>query len=110
MTAEYGALTWPPGVSLATFSPTAEYRFQVGVGRNHVDTQWVCAWSKDWLDTRTTDPTRAAADLKTLDGVQSLTLWKNMDAPGRSHMLDIFAKAQLGDADPMIAFRSELSC
>lgn len=108
--AEVKALTWPAGAPMPTFEARPDDRFDPGFGAQQADSAWVCSWAQDYLESRTTDAPRAAADLKTLDGVQGLTLWSYMDPSGRTYLLDAISHAKFGDSAPMAALRTALSC
>jgi hypothetical protein len=108
--AEYNSLAWPSGAPNLSFAPAQSFRYQAGLGTSHTDLLWVCSWSQDWLDSREADSGRAAADLKTLAGVTNLPLWNSLDDPGKSNILDVLARAKLGDPAPMITLRAQLSC
>lgn len=112
---EAARLTWPNGVvpsyppALASFAGKG-LSYQPGVGTSDMDQMWFCSWSKEWLDHLATDPTQAAAALKTLDGMKTMQIWTAMGAGGDQDMSGALDKAHLGDPEPLKSWREMFAC
>lgn len=113
--AEAASLSWPPGVAVPTFAPAPDQQqgknveYQVGLGASEADQAWFCAWSREWLDTRTADSTRASAALGQLRSITKLPIWSNLGT-GQQDMQAALDKAALGDPAPITTFRQYFEC
>ena len=113
--AEAARLQWPNGIVPSYTPAPAEFAgsglsYQPGVGASDMDQMWFCSWSKEWLDNLTTEPTRASAALKTLDGLKTTELWKEMGSGGTNDMSSALDKAHLGDPAPLKSWREMFTC
>lgn len=113
--AEAARLTWPPGVAVPTFppAPAEQYgkgvRYDVGLGASEADQAWFCAWSKEWLDTRSSDSTRAASALEQLGQITSMPIWPFLGG-GQQDLTDALDKAELGDPSQIVVWRQGFEC
>jgi hypothetical protein len=108
---EVARLHWPHDAaptSFVEYPPAAV--FEAGVGENQADTVWFCAWSTEWLAELSKDTSAASDALLQLETVETLPLWRNMDARGQQAMSATLAKARQGDANAMESQREALGC
>jgi hypothetical protein len=108
---EVARLSWPSGAGSPSFAPyPSGFMFEKGVGSNQADIAWVCAWSREWLATRSSDPTRANHALNELGLLETLPFYANLEASGRLALMDAIGAARSGDPEPLITQRTGLDC
>jgi hypothetical protein len=110
---EIQALSWPSNEPMPSFDglPSSQHEtmFQKGFGQTEADQAWFCAWSKSWLDTRTSDKRGADAALAQLDGIKSLEIWPTLGG-GQQSMSDDLDRAKLGDPTGIVGWRESFQC
>jgi hypothetical protein len=95
------SLTWPGNV-LPTAKPmntdtTGSY--EVGAGEGDAVAKWECAWSKEYLDNRSTYPAAAKLALKQYATIRQMPVWHRAysDPHTQDVTNDAISKAELGD-------------
>ena len=98
-------LTLPPS---ARWRPlrTSEGKFRVAYTRDQAvsaaESQWVCAWEKEWVQAYGTDSEASEAAIKQLKAFPMMDEYKNQYGSELKGYFDqILLRAQLGDAAPM---------
>jgi hypothetical protein len=111
--AEIQALSWPSNQPMPSFpglpSSQGATEFQKGFGQTEADQAWFCAWSKEWLDTRSSHKSQADAALAQLTGIVNLEIWPTLGG-GQQSMQDALDRARLGDPTGIVSWRRDFPC
>lgn len=102
-------LQFPPGTTPPTAVPgidadPAGTSYQKTYGDTRAHYVWQCAWEKEWLDTRATDPSAAAAALEQLGKAPAMPYLadpQRTDDATRRMFRENLDKAALGDPSAM---------
>jgi hypothetical protein len=96
-------VAWPPPPPAPEPAPDHEgvlrgTSYEEGVGRSIADTQWWCAWEREWLAQRGLDRDREATALATLHTVTDTYLYNHsMDSHSREWVDGMLQASDLGD-------------
>jgi hypothetical protein len=107
---EAEALALPDGVIWPTAEDQFEFaldsddrhQFSENYGASRAGEFWQCAWMREAVQSRETDPERAELALDQLSGIKSTALWNSFDDGSRQFVEEELEAASGGDYSTLI--------